>query len=617
MKKKLLTISIASIVCIILSILVEVFVFNFKILTLDENNKSIPEVAYTIETQDNDTIIKFNNDNKYINKLVINYTTTETTDYSLSYDYTGTYGKEASQNNIHDKFDKSFSTSITNIDNSVSNVQIQYQTNHQLTINNISIDNDFHFNYFRTIFIFLVLLTVFFLIYFYKDGFRTEKLHIYFATICTLLGLMVIVAQPSATFYSWDDQIHFGETIDWFGGNINYNNGEYNLSNANVLDSAGRESIHSAEEKQQQIDYLNSSINHDFQKTNPPIFSFNKISYLPMAIGYNFSKLIHLPFIVCFQIGKIFNLLFYVLLISYTIKKSKIGKRLIAFVALIPINLFLASNYSYDPAVFAGITVFLVHLFNLLLDQTTKFDFKTTLIIIASMTYACFAKAIYAPFLLLTLLVPKDRFNSPKQSLLVKIGLVAITIMLSILPLFNRSASSDPRGGDTSLNDQIVLVLNHPFDYANVFEDTAIDRFSAELVGADSLTNFAYLNKISSSSNLYILLFIFLIFVFLTDNKDNNLTKKHRIALLGVVLIIIALIWTALYLSFTPVGSDTIKGVQGRYFLPLLLPLLFALQPKNIQNKINPKYYNLIIFTILALVMIFMIYKLILIPYSF
>ncbi|MBQ3296740.1 DUF2142 domain-containing protein [Candidatus Saccharibacteria bacterium] len=617
MKKKLLTISIASIVCIILSILVEVFVFNFKILTLDENNKSIPEVAYTIETQDNDTIIKFNNDNKYINKLVINYTTTETTDYSLSYDYTGTYGKEASQNNIHDKFDKSFSTSITNIDNSVSNVQIQYQTNHQLTINNISIDNDFHFNYFRTIFIFLVLLTVFFLIYFYKDGFRTEKLHIYFATICTLLGLMVIVAQPSATFYSWDDQIHFGETIDWFGGNINYNNGEYNLSNANVLDSAGRESIHSAEEKQQQIDYLNSSINHDFQKTNPPIFSFNKISYLPMAIGYNFSKLIHLPFIVCFQIGKIFNLLFYVLLISYTIKKSKIGKRLIAFVALIPINLFLASNYSYDPAVFAGITVFLVHLFNLLLDQTTKFDFKTTLIIIASMTYACFAKAIYAPFLLLTLLVPKDRFNSPKQSLLVKIGLVAITIMLSILPLFNGSASSDPRGGDTSLNDQIVLVLNHPFDYANVFEDTAIDRFSAELVGADSLTNFAYLNKISSSSNLYILLFIFLIFVFLTDNKDNNLTKKHRIALLGVVLIIIALIWTALYLSFTPVGSDTIKGVQGRYFLPLLLPLLFALQPKNIQNKINPKYYNLIIFTILALVMIFMIYKLILIPYSF
>ena len=209
MKKKLLTISIASIVCIILSILVEVFVFNFKILTLDENNKSIPEVAYTIETQDNDTIIKFNNDNKYINKLVINYTTTETIDYSLSYDYTGTYGKEASQNNIHDKFDKSFSTSITNIDNSVSNVQIQYQTNHQLTINNISIDNDFHFNYFRTIFIFLVLLTVFFLIYFYKDGFRTEKLHIYFATICTLLGLMVIVAQPSATFYSWDDQIHF------------------------------------------------------------------------------------------------------------------------------------------------------------------------------------------------------------------------------------------------------------------------------------------------------------------------------------------------------------------------------------------------------------------------
>ena len=40
-----------------------------------------------------------------------------------------------------------------------------------------------------------------------------------------------------------------------------------------------------------------------------------------------------------------------------------------------------------------------------------------------------------------------------------------------------------------------------------------------------------------------------------------------------------AMVWVAMYLAFTPVGSDYIQGVQARYYIPLLLPLYLCLCP--------------------------------------
>lgn len=620
MKKRILTILVAIISCLTISVLVEIFGFNFHVLTLDDQAKSASTIPYDTENIGDQTVVKFNASNTFINKLVVNYEASENTEYALSYKYIGAYNKEFTENVPVDIFDETFNTSVTNIGKTVSDATIIYTAPGQLKINQISIDNTFHFNYFRTIFIFLVLMTAFSLFCFYKDGARTEKLHIYFAVICTLLGSMVIVAQPAATFYSWDDQIHFEETVDWFGGTIKYSNGEYNLSDADVLNSAGRSAVFSADEKQMQIEYLNSDIDHDFTKTKSSIPSFGKISYLPMAIGYNLAKFIHLPFIACFLIGKIFNLLFYVILVSYAIKTSKIGKKLLTVIAMIPTSIFLASSYSYDPAVFTGLTIFLIHTLNLFLDKTTKLDFKTILIMIASISYACLAKAIYAPIILLTLLIPKERFEQPKYSKIIKASFIGIMILLlttAAFPAMSGSSLGDSRGGDTSFSEQASLVLSHPTDYITTLQNNAGELFSYKMIGSKTLESFSYMDTLNQNeSNTFFVFLIFLIFIFLTDNRGNLLNKKQRGLGIFTILLIIFLIWSALYLSYTPVGSSSINGVQGRYFLPLLFPLLLFLQPKNIQNKINPKLYNTLVLAIPAIIMIILIYSIILVPYS-
>ena len=619
MHKKIYKYIIGIIICLTLSIVTEILGFNFKAIT--SSDESLQNVAFSKSHNNDEITLNLDTNNHYINKLIIEYQTPKDVNYSLNYSSLGLFNSEEIII-FEDIFDDSFDKSVINLNCQPSNVTITYKQSKtaQPEIKTITIDNGFHFNIIRTVSIFLSFVLIFSLICFYQNGFKTLKLHIYFAIVCSLLGAIIIISQPSATFYSFDDQIHFQDTVDLFNlGHTTYSIGEYQLMNSNVPNSAGHNSIDSIEEQQAQKELFDSG-DSDYSKDVRFAPTYNKIGYLPMSIGYHLAKLIKLPFSACFKIGKIFNLLFYVLMMAYAIKTIKVGKRLLSVIALIPTNIFLASQYSYDPAVIIGITVFIAHLVNLYIDKNTKFDFKNAIIMLASISYACFVKAIYVPFLLLTLLIPKERFDNKKQSHLVKGGIVGVAVLLSatfILPTVSGTMESDSRGGNTSVSGQLSMVLSNPLDYATLLGNTAIAQFSSKTL--DSFSNYAYITNqatLSSANFLYILL-ILLLFVFLTDNDNNNLIKKQRFAILLANLTTILFIWTALYLTFTPVGSNTISGVQSRYFLPLFFPLLLCLQTKNIHNTIKPRIYNATVIAIPTIINLIMIIMSILTVYTY
>ena len=93
------------------------------------------------------------------------------------------------------------------------------------------------------------------------------------------------------------------------------------------------------------------------------------------------------------------------------------------------------------------------------------------------------------------------------------------------------------------------------------------------------------------------LLWIFLFYMsFLDSRKENNLSSQqntvYKIWSSVVILGIVTLILTALYISFTAVSAGEIKGVQGRYFLPLMPLFLMLFHSNKIQigydeNKLN------------------------------
>ena len=65
------------------------------------------------------------------------------------------------------------------------------------------------------------------------------------------------------------------------------------------------------------------------------------------------------------------------------------------------------------------------------------------------------------------------------------------------------------------------------------------------------------------------------------DMSGIRLDLPVKSILGGVSLLVFALIFVTLYGQWTAYGYDKILGVQGRYFLPLLFPLILALKPKR------------------------------------
>ena len=63
-----------------------------------------------------------------------------------------------------------------------------------------------------------------------------------------------------------------------------------------------------------------------------------------------------------------------------------------------------------------------------------------------------------------------------------------------------------------------------------------------------------------------------------------------------------------MYLSFTEVGATEIAGVQARYFIPVLFPLILTLVPRNQINNLNTDQQITIINYMLLVVLLVTIY---------
>ncbi|MHC4555045.1 MAG: DUF2142 domain-containing protein [Planctomycetota bacterium] len=71
--------------------------------------------------------------------------------------------------------------------------------------------------------------------------------------------------------------------------------------------------------------------------------------------------------------------------------------------------------------------------------------------------------------------------------------------------------------------------------------------------------------------------FVLILAALLDKGRANRLGWLQKIWIVCIVIQVYLLIDLSLYLIWTPPGADTIHGVQGRYFLPLVMPVLLIL----------------------------------------
>ena len=106
-------------------------------------------------------------------------------------------------------------------------------------------------------------------------------------------------------------------------------------------------------------------------------------------------------------------------------------------------------------------------------------------------------------------------------------------------------------------------------------------------------TSLAYNNSLKPIWLMAFVLVLCIITLIDNDSDQLILSIKNKIVLFFSVACSWGLVVTALYMTFTPVGLNVVNGVQGRYWGPLVLPLLLLLKNNQIICKVDDKKINL------------------------
>ena len=117
---------------------------------------------------------------------------------------------------------------------------------------------------------------------------------------------------------------------------------------------------------------------------------------------------------MAFVLGRLFNLLSYVTIVFFAIRIIPTKKSLLTVVALLPTNIFLAANYSYDAwliSFFMLGTAMAIREFSDERPLTTSRAFALFLVFLVGLG----PKAVYFPMLAILMLMPLSKFESNKE----------------------------------------------------------------------------------------------------------------------------------------------------------------------------------------------------------
>lgn len=297
------------------------------------------------------------------------------------------------------------------------------------------------------------------------------------------------------------------------------------------------------------------------------------VVYLPYVLGYLASTLVTGNVIIVGIVTRLCGVAFFGLAVAAAIRIAPFGKWLMAAVALSPLSLLDNSFVTADMMTIAAVAVFLSAVLRLVCeDPGRRLDW---VLVGASGCVIAVAKLAYLPFGLLLFLVPLVRADARNRATWTRVALIC-ALALALFGIWYLQIKDINTGALWSDSvdpaEQTRFVLSNPLRY--------LFLYVKRLFATDCLALTApFLIMYPSWFSVLVLL--------VAANSDRPSISRawgHLGARRGAVPVFLLLVWVlvgflivlALYLQFTSVGSPEIDGVQSRYFLPLIVPLLLA-----------------------------------------
>jgi uncharacterized membrane protein len=320
---------------------------------------------------------------------------------------------------------------------------------------------------------------------------------------------------------------------------------------------------------------------------------YSPVLLLPQGLAMRlFGRVAGLPALPAFYATRFAGLLSYLLLTWLAIREIPFGKWILLVLAASPMALFQAATVTPD-AISNGIG-FLFIAGCLRLAQAEKINGREAGNLILLIFLLFLAKLNLLPLIFLPfLLIPPSRFPSRR----LYIFLLAVTVVFFLVEVagWNWIAS---RNFDSLLLDeanpqaQLLYIIGSPFAFLQTVLRDLLTSGWAYFQGWINGYGYYYWTPPKIVTVPFLLS---LIAAVVMDSTAGQVNKKPRLVFLLVFALGYVATIASLYISYTPVGSDQVFGVQGRYFLPLVLPVLLALASFSWKKKTRVLSPNLII----------------------
>lgn len=464
-----------------------------------------------------------------------------------------------------------------------------------LVITGFQVRNIPALNWYRLGFFWVVLgLGAFFWLF---RGYLGKHVEMGFLVVCLSVGSLLIASLP-ANKVGFDEETHLYRAmgVASFPSGMNINQTVFSLMIPN-LDSWPENQPGAAREQEMLREYLNE---YGDYKTgdihlNPIIPKGTIPAYLGQALILKVCKGLGLPWGTMLTLGRFGNLFVYAALLYLAIRKTPVGKVIMAVIGLMPTSLFLACTYSYDPWVTGWIFLGSACLLKEVLTPDSPITWKSYLEIMVSFLFGCGAKAVYAPVVMTAFLLPEKKFASKKQKWMMRAGIVLLLAgLLSsfVLPvLIAPKETGDIRGGATSEAGQMTYILGHFGGYLCLLFNNIISSMPKMLFGRDI---FSVQGHLADSPFTWLAMGL-AAYVVITDTRaasPKTLMPWQKVWIFLMAGGCALLIWTSMYIAYTVPGQVRIAGVQGRYYLPILYLLYLLPNSRMIIAGIKNMWYH-------------------------
>lgn len=345
---------------------------------------------------------------------------------------------------------------------------------------------------------------------------------------------------------------------------------------------------------------------------------YSPVVYIPQAFGISLGKTFDASPLMLIWLGRLVNLSVWILLVYLAIRALPFAKWAFVVLALNPMALFMAASLSPDVINMGGAFLF-VSLVLATLKPDKVFGKKDIAVLLGLLSVLALSKPVNLLFAFLLFAIPARHFVNKTKFLVFCIGGFIMAAALFILwnyqirDILDAAVYSQSGGQHVMVREQLHFILSSPITYLKTIIDNYILITPNTYGDAVLTTFFGVFGWLDTSLPLWVMMaYLLLLFTTLLYQlgRGYSPTLYQKMVFLGVFILGFVGNVTAMYFNATPVGSHTIAGVQGRYFIPFTVLLLIIFTGHKRILQVTSKQISSVTVAVLVGVLLMMTYEL-------